>query len=125
MQPLGIPARAPHGWFAWRLRKKLLGLPYRSGRSAHWVKVKNPKAPAVRERRATAELNVEGEVSSLARGFIFPVLSRSAKAPQRRRSFSLCLPLPAAVVTSQTFSESEGISPISGGSMPERARLSR
>jgi hypothetical protein len=27
---------------------KRLGLPYRSGRSKHWVKVKNPAAPAVR-----------------------------------------------------------------------------
>ena len=27
---------------------KQLGSPYRSGRSPHWVKVKNPKAPAVR-----------------------------------------------------------------------------
>jgi bifunctional non-homologous end joining protein LigD len=27
---------------------KRLGSPYRSGRSAHWMKVKNPKAPAVR-----------------------------------------------------------------------------
>ncbi len=27
---------------------KKLGSMYRSGRSAHWVKVKNPKAPAVR-----------------------------------------------------------------------------
>jgi ATP dependent DNA ligase domain len=27
---------------------KRLGSPYRSGRSAHWVKVKNPQAPAVR-----------------------------------------------------------------------------
>ena len=27
---------------------KRLGWPYRSGRSPHWVKVKNPKAPAVR-----------------------------------------------------------------------------
>jgi ATP-dependent DNA ligase len=27
---------------------KRVGSPYRSGRSAHWVKVKNPKAPAVR-----------------------------------------------------------------------------
>jgi hypothetical protein len=26
---------------------KRLGSPYRSGRSAHWVKVKNPKAPAI------------------------------------------------------------------------------
>jgi hypothetical protein len=26
---------------------KRLGSPYRSGRSPHWVKVKNPKAPAV------------------------------------------------------------------------------
>jgi bifunctional non-homologous end joining protein LigD len=27
---------------------KLLGSLYRSGRSPHWVKVKNPKAPAVK-----------------------------------------------------------------------------
>jgi bifunctional non-homologous end joining protein LigD len=27
---------------------KRLGSPYRSGRSAHWVKVKNPKAPALK-----------------------------------------------------------------------------
>jgi len=27
---------------------KRLGSPYRSGRSSHWVKVKNPKAPAVK-----------------------------------------------------------------------------
>jgi bifunctional non-homologous end joining protein LigD len=27
---------------------KRLGSPYRSGRTAHWVKVKNPKAPAVK-----------------------------------------------------------------------------
>jgi bifunctional non-homologous end joining protein LigD len=27
---------------------KRLGSPYRSGRSPHWVKVKNPNAPAVR-----------------------------------------------------------------------------
>jgi hypothetical protein len=26
---------------------KRLGSPYRSGRVAHWVKIKNPKAPAV------------------------------------------------------------------------------
>jgi bifunctional non-homologous end joining protein LigD len=30
---------------------KRLGSPYRSGRSAHWVKVKNPTAPALRPRR--------------------------------------------------------------------------
>jgi hypothetical protein len=27
---------------------KQLGSPYRSGRSPHWMKVKNPKAPAVK-----------------------------------------------------------------------------
>jgi bifunctional non-homologous end joining protein LigD len=27
---------------------KRLGSPYRSGRSPHWVKIKNPKAPAVK-----------------------------------------------------------------------------
>src|SRR5438105_492057 len=29
------------------IASKRLGSPYRSGRVAHWVKVKNPKAPAV------------------------------------------------------------------------------
>jgi hypothetical protein len=27
---------------------KRLGSPYRSGRSPHWIKVKNPKVPAVK-----------------------------------------------------------------------------
>jgi bifunctional non-homologous end joining protein LigD len=27
---------------------KRLGSPYRAGRSAHWLKIKNPDAPAVR-----------------------------------------------------------------------------
>jgi bifunctional non-homologous end joining protein LigD len=35
---------------------KRLGSPYRSGRSAHWVKVKNPKAPAVK-REAEEDLS--------------------------------------------------------------------
>jgi ATP-dependent DNA ligase len=30
------------------IASKRLGSPYRSGRSPHWVKVKNPKAPAVK-----------------------------------------------------------------------------
>jgi len=30
---------------------KRLGSPYRSGRSPHWVKVKNPKAPAVKREK--------------------------------------------------------------------------
>jgi ATP-dependent DNA ligase len=30
------------------LLSKRLGSPYRSGRSVHWVKIKNPKAPAVK-----------------------------------------------------------------------------
>jgi hypothetical protein len=30
------------------VRSRPLGSPYRSGRSPHWVKVKNPKAPAVK-----------------------------------------------------------------------------
>jgi hypothetical protein len=29
---------------------KRLGWPYRSGRSAHWLKIKNPAAPAVTPR---------------------------------------------------------------------------
>jgi ATP-dependent DNA ligase len=45
---------------------KRLGSPYRSGRSKHWIKVKNPKAPAVRreaeedwgnKRRARARMD--------------------------------------------------------------------
>jgi ATP-dependent DNA ligase len=40
---------------AWKLGcegivSKRLGSPYRSGRSPHWLKVKNPKAPAVKRR---------------------------------------------------------------------------
>ena len=31
-----------------RIVSKRLGSPYRSGRSPHWVKLKNPKAPAVK-----------------------------------------------------------------------------
>jgi hypothetical protein len=31
-----------------RKRQRLLGSPYRSGCSSHWVKVKNPKAPAAK-----------------------------------------------------------------------------
>jgi ATP-dependent DNA ligase len=34
---------------------KRLGSPYRSGRSPHWVKVKNPKAPAVKREDGAAE----------------------------------------------------------------------
>jgi bifunctional non-homologous end joining protein LigD len=30
------------------LRRERLGSPYRSGRSPHWVKAKNPKSPAVK-----------------------------------------------------------------------------
>jgi hypothetical protein len=30
-----------------KIVSKRLGSPHRAGRSAHWVKVKNPKAPAV------------------------------------------------------------------------------
>jgi ATP-dependent DNA ligase len=35
---------------------KRLGSPYRSGRTVHWLKIKNPKSPAVR-REAEAEWN--------------------------------------------------------------------
>jgi len=38
---------------------KRLGSPYRSGRSKHWVKVKNPKAPAVK-REAEEDWGNEG-----------------------------------------------------------------
>jgi hypothetical protein len=34
-------------------RERTRGLPYRSGRSRHWVKSKNPAAPAV--KRETEE----------------------------------------------------------------------
>ena len=30
------------------IMSKRLGSPYRAGRSAHWLKIKNPDAPAVR-----------------------------------------------------------------------------
>jgi ATP-dependent DNA ligase len=36
---------------------KRLGSPYRSGRSPHWIKVKNPKAPAVK-REAEEDLTI-------------------------------------------------------------------
>jgi bifunctional non-homologous end joining protein LigD len=38
---------------------KRIGSPYRSGRSAHWVKVKNPKAPAVKR-----EADEDGEITA-------------------------------------------------------------
>jgi ATP-dependent DNA ligase len=40
---LPAPARVCEG-----IVSKRLGSAYRSGRSPHWVKVKNPKAPAVK-----------------------------------------------------------------------------
>jgi hypothetical protein len=46
---------------------KRLGSPYRSGRSAHWVKVKNPAAQAV--KRVSGELipGLEGEALACLR----------------------------------------------------------
>jgi hypothetical protein len=42
--------RFPGSLPAWlrRHRIKRLGSPYRSGSTTHWIKVKNPKAPAVK-----------------------------------------------------------------------------
>jgi hypothetical protein len=37
--------------FSLHITSERLGSPYRSGRSKHWVKIKNPKGPAVRNRR--------------------------------------------------------------------------
>jgi ATP-dependent DNA ligase len=45
---------------------KRLGSPYRSGRSPHWVKVKNPKAPAV-TREAEEDWADRGTKSTSAR----------------------------------------------------------
>jgi bifunctional non-homologous end joining protein LigD len=36
---------------------KRLGSPYRASRSPHWIKVKNPKAPAVKRSRRGLELS--------------------------------------------------------------------
>jgi bifunctional non-homologous end joining protein LigD len=38
---------------------KRLGSPYRSGRSNHWLKIKNPAAPAVK-RKAAEDWNTKG-----------------------------------------------------------------
>jgi ATP-dependent DNA ligase len=54
---LPLPAKAPPsgpGWLheikhdGFRIVSKRIGSLYRSGRSPHWVKVKNPNAPAVK-----------------------------------------------------------------------------
>jgi ATP-dependent DNA ligase len=39
---------APIGRYREGIVSQRLGSPYRSGRSKHWVKVKNPAAPAVK-----------------------------------------------------------------------------
>ena len=44
---------------------KRLGSPYRSGPSPHWVKVKNPNAPAVKRRRGIGAVNPRGLVDPL------------------------------------------------------------
>ena len=46
---------------------KRLGSTYRSGRSTHWVKVKNPKAPAVK-REAEEDLWALNKKKSRCRG---------------------------------------------------------
>jgi hypothetical protein len=48
----------------------LLGSPYRSGRSVHWVKVKNPKASAVKRE-------AEEDWESIDRFAIFDACSAS------------------------------------------------
>jgi hypothetical protein len=62
---------------------KRLGTPYRAGRSNHWLKIKNPAAPAVRR--------LEGEIDHRG-GFRFPpsvVCRRNGRmlltGPQKRR----------------------------------------
>jgi hypothetical protein len=45
---------------------KRLGLPYRAGRSAHWLKIKNPAAPAVR-REAEEDWRTPGKRSRFRR----------------------------------------------------------
>jgi hypothetical protein len=60
--PDALPQRDPRRWSSTTVRpcatrvqarlegivSKRLGSPYRSGRSLHWVKSKNPAAPAVK-----------------------------------------------------------------------------
>jgi bifunctional non-homologous end joining protein LigD len=46
---------------------KRLGSPYRSGRSPHWVKVKNPKAPAVKRE-------AEEGLGAVTRWWLTPIL---------------------------------------------------
>jgi bifunctional non-homologous end joining protein LigD len=57
---------------------KRLGSPYRSGRSAHWVKVKNPKAPAV-----TREAEEDWGRSGTKRGEQVRKLAQAAYPPPR------------------------------------------
>jgi bifunctional non-homologous end joining protein LigD len=45
---------------------KRLGSPYRAGRSDHWIKVKNPAAPAVR-RESEEDWGAKGRIRSVAR----------------------------------------------------------
>jgi hypothetical protein len=51
---------------------KSLASPYRSGRSPHWIKVKNPKAPAVKreaEEDWAANEAARRATESLSRGY--------------------------------------------------------
>jgi ATP-dependent DNA ligase len=43
---------------------KRLGSPYRSGRSRHWVKTKNPAAPAVKRASYSAGRDIEAKLIS-------------------------------------------------------------
>jgi bifunctional non-homologous end joining protein LigD len=43
---------------------KRLGSPYRSGRSPHWLKIKNPKAPAVKREAEANDVRRNPRASS-------------------------------------------------------------
>jgi hypothetical protein len=80
---------------------KRLGSPYRSARSVHWVKVKNPKAPAVkREAKRIGSAN-RGELGPLTMsrnvcvcvlgGLMFAILHFVAvKSRGRENTLALC-----------------------------------
>jgi hypothetical protein len=57
------------------IESKRLGSTYRSGRSKHWVKIKNPAAPAVR-REAEEDWGADGRHDAHQAAFDVPLCSR-------------------------------------------------
>jgi hypothetical protein len=48
---------------------KRLGTPYRSGRVEHWLKIKNPAAPAVKREAIGSEILTRDEARRIAVNF--------------------------------------------------------